>query len=140
MLKGFKDFIMRGNIIDLAVAVVIGSAFAAVVSTVVTSLIEPILAATGGGSSSGIEYTIIQGNDATVIDFSAIINAFVVFLITAAVVYFVFVMPSNKFAEYQSREQEPEPEAVAADVQVLREIRDLLRDRDPQAGSSDPRL
>ncbi len=132
MFQGFKDFLMRGNIVDLAVAVVIGSAFAAVVSTVVTSLIEPILAAIGGGESSGLEFALRSGNEATIVDISAIINAVIVFLITAAVVYFVFVVPSNQFAKRQAREEEPEPEAIAPDVQVLREIRDMLRERDIQ--------
>ncbi len=130
MFQGFKDFLMRGNIVDLAVAVVIGSAFAAVVSTVVTSLIEPILATVGGGQSEGLQFALRSGNDATVVDISAIINAVIVFVITAAVVYFVFVVPSNKFAARQAREEEPEPEAVPPDVQVLREIRDMLRERD----------
>jgi len=130
MFQGFKDFLMRGNIVDLAVAVVIGSAFAAVVSTVVTSLIEPILATVGGGQSEGLQFALRSGNDATIVDISAIINAVIVFVITAAVVYFVFVVPSNKFAARQAREEEPEPEAVSPDVQVLREIRDMLRERD----------
>ncbi len=130
MFQGFKDFLMRGNIVDLAVAVVIGSAFAAVVSTVVTSLIEPILATVGSGQSEGLQFALRSGNDATIVDISAIINAVIVFVITAAVVYFVFVVPSNKFAARQAREEEPEPEAVSPDVQVLREIRDMLRERD----------
>lgn len=129
MLKGFKDFIMRGNIIDLAVAVVIGSAFAAVVDVVVTSLVTPILASFGGAESNGLGFQ-ITSSSATLVDISAILNAFIVFVITAAVVYFIFVVPSNKFAEIRVRDQDPEPEAVAEDVQVLREIRDMLRDRD----------
>ncbi len=137
MFQGFKDFLMRGNIVDLAVAVVIGSAFAAVVSTVVTSLIEPILAVFGDAQSDGLSFRLVSSNEATTVDISAIINAFIVFLITAAVVYVVFVVPSNRFAARQAREEEPEPEAVAPDVQVLREIRDMLRDRNTQADASD---
>ncbi|MGB3829757.1 MAG: large conductance mechanosensitive channel protein MscL [Ornithinimicrobium sp.] len=132
MLNGFKDFLMRGNIVDLAVAVVIGTAFSAVVNTVVSSLIEPILAVFGGAQSDGLTFRLVNSNEATAIDISAIINAFVVFLITAAVVYFVFVVPSNRLAERRARDEEPEPEAVAEDVLVLREIRDLMRERDPQ--------
>ncbi len=130
MFQGFKDFIMRGNVIDLAVAVVIGSAFSAVVTVVVSSLITPILAVFGGAESTGLSFRLISSNAATAVDVSAIINAFVVFLITAAVVYFVFVVPTNKLAELRARDEEPEPEAVAEDVLVLREIRDMLRDRD----------
>ncbi len=126
MLQGFKDFIVRGNIVDLAVAVVIGSAFAAVVSVVVSSLIEPILAAFGGADASGLGFRLISSNEATFVDFGAVINALIVFVITAVVVYFLFVVPSNKFAERRSAGEEPEPEVIAEDVMVLREIRDLL--------------
>lgn len=128
MLAGFKAFIMRGNIVELAVAVVIGTAFAAVVDTVVTSLISPLLASFGGANvGDGLGFEIRDGNRATFLDFGAIINALIVFLITAAVVYFLIVVPMNKLAERRARGQEPEPEEVTEDVQVLREIRDLLQ-------------
>lgn len=133
MFHGFKDFLMRGNIVDLAVAVVIGTAFSAVVATVVSSLINPILAVFGGDESTGLVIKLVSDNQATWIDISAIINAVIVFVITAAVVYFVFVVPSNRLAERRARDEEPEPEAVAEDVLVLREIRDMLRERDAQA-------
>lgn len=129
MLKGFKDFIMRGNVIDLAVAVVIGGAFATIVDVVVSSIITPVLNAAGGAEASGLGFNIISDNDATYVDFAAIINAFIVFLITAAVVYFVFVVPMNKFNERRLRGQEPEPEVVTDEVATLREIRDLLAQR-----------
>lgn len=125
MLQGFKDFIMRGNIVDLAVAVVIGTAFAAVVDTVVSSLIEPLLNAVGGAEASGLGFHVISGNPATYMDFAAIINALIVFLLTAAVVYFVIVVPMNKVNERMglTKEEEEEP---GADVALLTEIRDLL--------------
>ncbi|UJH70561.1 large conductance mechanosensitive channel protein MscL [Ornithinimicrobium sp. INDO-MA30-4] len=126
MLKGFKEFIMRGNIVDLAVAVVIGSAFAAVVDTVISSIITPLLNAAGGADSEGLGFAIISGQANTFMDFSAIINALIVFVMTAAVVYFIIVVPMNKIAERRAAGQEPEPEAVAEDVAVLREIRDML--------------
>lgn len=132
MIKGFKEFIMRGNVVDLAVAVVIGSAFAAIVDTVVSSLIEPLLNSLGGAEAEGLGFHIISDNSATYIDLAAIINAFVVFLLTAAVVYFVIVVPMNAInARRRAGVEEDEEEQVADDVELLREIRDLLANRTP---------
>lgn len=86
MIQGFKDFVLRGNVVELAVAVVIGTAFAAVVSAVVTNLISPLLARAGGGEVGdglGIQLG-TDGNPATFIDIGAMINALVVFLLTAS--------------------------------------------------------
>lgn len=126
MFSGFKEFVLRGNIVDLAVAVVIGTAFATVVSTVVSSVITPLLAATGGVEAPGLGILLVEANPATFIDLGAVINSIIVFLITAAVVYFAFVAPMNTLAERRARGVEPEPEAPTEDVVVLREIRDLL--------------
>ena len=128
MLKGFKEFIMRGNVIDLAVAVVIGGAFAAVVNTMVSNIVTPLLNSFGGAEASGLGFEIISGNPSTYMDFAAIINALIVFLITAAVVYFVLVAPMNKFNELRNRGVE-EPEEVSEEIATLREIRDLLAAR-----------
>lgn len=128
MLKGFRDFIMRGNVIDLAVAVVIGSAFAAIVDTVVSSIITPVLNAAGSAEVGRLGFHIVGGRDDTFVDLAAIINAVVVFLITAAVVYFAFVVPMNKFTEMQKKRkgiQEDVPEPT--DTELLTEIRDLLK-------------
>jgi len=132
VLKGFRDFIMRGNVIDLAVAVVIGSAFAAIVDTVVSSIITPVLNAAGSAEVGRLGFHIVGGRDDTFVDLAAIINAVVVLLITAAVVYFIFVLPMNKFQERRKRGQEPEPEAPAEDVLLLQEIRDLLKTQSPR--------
>ena len=128
MIKGFKEFIMRGNVIDLAVAVVIGAAFAAVVEQVVSSLVTPLLNAMGGAEAEGLGFRIISENPATYMDFAAIINALIVFLLTALVVYFVLVVPMNKFNEMRMRGKE-EPEEVSEEIATLREIRDLLASR-----------
>lgn len=128
MLKGFKDFIMRGNVIDLAVAVVVGAAFAAVVDTMVSSIVTPLLNAAGGAEAEGLGFRLVSNNPATYMDFAAIINALVVFLITAAVVYFVLVAPMNKFQQLRMRGVE-EPEEVSEEIATLREIRDLLAAR-----------
>ena len=129
MLKGFKEFIMRGNVIDLAVAVVIGAAFAAIVDTVVSAILTPVLNAMGGGEVNGLGFTILSGRPDTYLDLAVIINGIIVFLITAAVVYFIFVVPMNKFQQMRKRGQEPEPEAPSEDIILLQEIRDLLKTR-----------
>lgn len=130
MLKGFKEFIMRGNVIDLAVAVVIGAAFAAVVEQVVSSLVTPILNSLGGAEVGGLKWEIISGRPDTAMDFAAIINAIIVFLLTAAVVYFVLVLPMNKMAEARKRRLGIEDvEEVSEELATLREIRDLLSAR-----------
>lgn len=99
MLQGFKDFIMRGNIVDLAVAVVIGTAFAKVVEVVVGAIITPLLNAMGGAEARGLGFEIISGNPGTYVDFAAVINALIVFVLTALVVYFVIVVPMNRVNE-----------------------------------------
>lgn len=129
MIKGFKEFILRGNVIDLAIAVVIGAAFQKVVDTFVTAIITPILNAMPGATVDGLGFRLVGDRPETLVNFSTIINALIVFLITAAVVYFVFVVPMNKLAERRARGQEPEPEAVSEEVLLLQEIRDELRAR-----------
>ncbi len=136
MIKGFKEFLMRGNVLDLAIAVVIGTAFARVVDTVVTSLVNPLVNTVGGGSVKGLSWTIIGSNPKTTIDFAAIINAVIVFVVTAAVVYFILVVPMQKLAERRKRGEEPEPEPLTLEQELLTEIRDALRARD---GATPPR-
>ncbi|GAB2506488.1 Large-conductance mechanosensitive channel [Corynebacterium atrinae] len=130
MLQGFKDFIMRGNVVDLAVAVVIGGAFTAIVTAFSDNLINPLIAALGGSDVSGLGFHVISGNPATFLDFGAVITAAINFLMIAAVVYFVIVMPMNKMKELQERRRgiTNEEEAPApTDVELLTEIRDLLQ-------------
>ncbi len=129
MIQGFKNFIMRGNVVDLAVAVVIGAAFSGVVTAFTTNLINPLIAAFGGSNVNGLAWQIIGGNDKTVMDFAAVITAIINFLVVAAVVYFLVVTPMNLLAERRKRGEEPEPKAPAEDIVLLQEIRDLLRQR-----------
>ncbi|QFG67703.1 large conductance mechanosensitive channel protein MscL [Ornithinimicrobium pratense] len=129
MLKGFKDFIMRGNVIELAVAVVVGTAFANVVEAIVSGVVTPLLNAVGGGGEvEGLIVPLRPGQENTYLDFAAISNALIVFLITSAVVYFVLVAPMNTFQELRKRGVE-EPEEVSEEIATLREIRDLLAAR-----------
>jgi len=133
MLKGFKEFIMRGNILDLAIAVVIGTAFATVVKTVVDNLVSPLIASIGGSNVNGLAFHIVDGNQKSLVDIGAIINALIVFVLTAAVVYFVLVVPMKKIQDRRAAAaatgEEPEPEPLTTDQQLLMEIRDALRAR-----------
>ncbi len=126
MFKEFRDFVLRGNIIELAVAVVIGTAFTAVIGTIVDNVINPVIAAAGGSNINGLAVQLVDGNDASVIDFGAVLTAIITFLITAAVVFFVFVRPVNTIAARFTAPAEPVV-ARSEDVLLLEEIRDLLR-------------
>lgn len=131
MFQGFKKFIMRGNVLDLAIAVVMGTAFTAVVTSVVTNLINPLIAAIGAGpSSSKLSMQLVSGstNPKTVIDFSAVITAVINFVVIAAVVYFAFVLPVTKLMERRNRGKAPEAAALT-EIDVLTEIRDLLQEQ-----------
>ena len=127
MLKGFKDFLMRGNVVDLAVAVVIGAAFTSIVTAFTTGLIKPLINAVGGtNAAQGLGFNILGANDKTFMDFGSVINAAINFVLVAAVVYFVIVLPVKKLQERRKRGQEPGP-SEPTDVELLIEIRDLLR-------------
>ncbi|MFS0149272.1 large-conductance mechanosensitive channel protein MscL [Corynebacterium striatum] len=123
MLKGFKDFILRGNVLELAVAVIIGSAFTAIVTAVTDSLIQPLINSFGSADYSGLGFQITD-NESTFMDFGAVLTAAINFLIIAAVVYFLIVMPINKITEAAKRRQGVDPEEPAE--QLLTEIRDLM--------------
>ncbi len=131
MVKGFKDFVLRGNVIDLAVAVVIGVAFGALVSSFVSKIVTPVLNALPGAKSTGLGFSIRGGSKstATFVDISGLINALVVFVLTALIVYLLFVVPMNALAERRKRGLEPESDAPSEDILLLQEIRDLLASR-----------
>lgn len=135
MLKGFKEFIMQGNVIDLAVAVVIGAAFKSIVDAFTENVINPLIASIGGANVNGLAIQLIDGNNATVMDFAKIITAIINFLLVAAVIYFVLVAPMNKMKEAAAKRKGIE--APATDNELLVEIRDLLAGR-PLTHPSDP--
>ena len=111
MLKGFKDFILRGNVIELSIAVVVGTAFTALVSAFTANVVNPILAAAGGVETHGLGFYVWPGNDKTFINIGAVVTAFLTFLITAAVVYFIFVAPMNRINRMvKNRLKAAEPE------------------------------
>lgn len=122
MLKGFKDFIMRGNVVDLAVGIVIGAAFTAVVTQFTKSFLEPLLKLLGGGGVKGGTGSI----NGVVFDWAAFINIVITFLMTAAALYFLVVYPMNRLAERRKRGEEPPPSAPSEEVKLLTEIRDAL--------------
>ncbi len=126
MLKGFKEFIMRGNVVDLAVAVVIGAAFGAVVTSFTEKVLNPILASLGDVETPGLGFEIVPENEATFVDIGGVISQVINFLLIAGAVYFFVVLPMNLLASRRKRGQEPEPQAPAEDVLLLQEIRDLL--------------
>jgi len=126
MLQGFKAFIMRGNVVDLAVAVVIGAAFKAVVDALVADIITPIIAAIGGKPDFGDLNFKINGS---VFKYGDLINQIISFLIVAAAIYFLIVAPLNALAERRQRmlaSGQADPEPKAEDIQLLEQIRDLL--------------
>ena len=127
MFKGFRDFLMRGNVIDLAVAVVIGAAFNAVVQKVVDSLITPLIGMFFKADSLDTAL-LVQLPGGGAIAFGALIGAVLNFVIVAAVVYFVFVMPMNPMRERAAKAKgETAEEAAATETDLLAEIRDLLK-------------
>ena len=127
MIKGFKEFILRGNVIDLAVAVVIGAAFTAVVTSIVNNLINPLLNSFFDAKSldTALVFTINKSE----FHIGSIIGAIINFLIVAIVVYFVFVLPMNmakQRAERLRKKGVVEPDKPVTDLDLLTEIRDLL--------------
>ncbi|MGC5331961.1 large conductance mechanosensitive channel protein MscL [Micromonospora sp. DT62] len=128
MLKGFKDFIMRGNVVDLAVGVVIGAAFTGVVTQLTKSFLEPlirvfVLLITGSDKGLAGTAPMFRG---IAFDWIAFVNALITFLLTAGALYFIVVFPMNKLAERRKRGEEPPPKAPSEEVRLLTEIRDAL--------------
>lgn len=119
MFKGFKEFAYRGNVIDLAVAVVAGAAIVALVGDFTVAIIEPLIGLVlGGGVDVGV--VVVDGQ---VFDFTLLINSFITFIITLLVIYYALVVPVNRMRRKQDEEEPPAP---AEDVVLLTEIRDLL--------------
>ncbi|MFT4087397.1 MAG: large conductance mechanosensitive channel protein MscL, partial [Gordonia sp. (in: high G+C Gram-positive bacteria)] len=146
VLKGFKEFILRGNVVELATAVIIGAAFTAIVTAFTDHIIGPLLAAiptgnkdcgqkmaTGGEQAQtaavqvcGFGKNIIASNDATFVDFGAVIAAIINFIIVAAVVYFLIVVPYNKLTRLSTLNKKEEADVTLTEVDLLTEIRDLM--------------
>ena len=128
MLKEFRDFILRGNVVELAVAVIIGAAFGAVVTALAASFITPLIALIGGKRDFGSLAFTIGGTE---FPYGRFLNALISFLIIAGVVFFLVVKPMNALMARVQRDDEPASAAPAQNVVLLTEIRDLLREQGP---------
>jgi large conductance mechanosensitive channel len=131
MIKGFKEFILRGNVIDLAVAVVIGAAFTLIVNSIVAGLINPLIALIFQADSLNHVVWSVTGLTGNTVKFAfgAIIGAIINFIAVAVVVYFVFVFPMNKAKERAAAKAgiaEEEASNLPTEQELLLQIRDLL--------------
>jgi large conductance mechanosensitive channel len=124
MIKEFRDFVLRGNVIDLAIAVVLGAAFGAVVTSFVDDILMQVIAALGGQPDfSALKFNIGEGE----FRYGEFLTALISFLIIAAVIFFFVIKPINTLMARRKAGEVPEAEAVPEDVALLAEIRDLLK-------------
>lgn len=131
MFNEFKKFLMRGNVVDLAVAVVVGAAFGAVITSLVEDIINPIIGLVGGQDFADLGITLkdAEGADpAVVLGYGAVLSAIINFVLVAGAVFFLIVKPLNAIAERRKRGQAPEEDTPAPsdEALLLSEIRDLL--------------
>ncbi|MEV6555935.1 large conductance mechanosensitive channel protein MscL [Nocardia sp. NPDC051756] len=129
MLKGFKDFLFRGNVVDLAVAVVIGTAFVAIVTAFTNGIVNPILAVFGGNNELGLGFQLVADKPATFVQVGPIITAAINFVIIAVVLYLVLVLPALHVKKRFSKEA-----VELSDTELLIQIRDLLAEGQRSAG------
>lgn len=139
MLQGFKDFIMKGNVIDLAVAVVMGGAFGAVVNALVEAVLMPLIAALF--KVPNFDNFLVLDINGVAVRFGVLLTAIVNFLLIAAAIYFVVVMPMNTLIERRNRRLgiDPEVEELTPDQALLTEIRDLLSTQRGGSINGEPR-
>lgn len=125
VVQEFKEFILRGNVVELAVAVIIGAAFTGIVTAINDGLVSPLVGMLGGRDFTDYDFVL---NDST-FNYGIVINAAISFLMVAAVVFFVIVKPMNILTGRMKRDVQDEPAAseTPADVALLTEIRDLLK-------------
>ncbi|WP_281393704.1 large conductance mechanosensitive channel protein MscL [Streptomyces bathyalis] len=137
LLTGFREFLMRGNVVELAVAVVIGTAFSKIVDSVVKGLINPLVGAIGTKdldkyrsclkAPCEINKTTGEVTSGVPINWGPVLSASLTFLITAAVVYFLMILPMTRYKErLAAKSSTPEAPAEVNEVDLLTEIRDLL--------------
>jgi len=121
VLKGFKDFVLRGNVVDLAVAVVIGAAFTAVVNAFAADFLTPLIGLLGGGGKFGGQLSLAGQT----FKWGAFVSQVITFVLTAAVIYFLIVLPMRTLMERRRRGEEAGL-VQSSELQLLTEIRDLL--------------
>lgn len=124
MIQGFKDFIARGNALEMAVGIVIGAAFGAVIEALTDKVLNPLIGAIFGQPNLD-RIWVISTRGGEILP-GAILTALINFLLVAAAVYFFVVVPVNKLAELRKKEEDITEEELSADVALLTEIRDLL--------------
>ncbi|MFC7451205.1 large-conductance mechanosensitive channel protein MscL [Rhodococcus daqingensis] len=135
MLKGFKEFLLRGNVLDLAVAVVVGAAFTAIVTSFTENIVNPLVASLGGSNEMGFGFQITDSPE-TFVNLGAVLSSVINFVLIASVVYFVLIVPFNSVKERFMTEQEKE----ATDIELLTEIRNLLADANANADTNSTRV
>lgn len=128
MLKGFRDFLARGNVVDLAVAVVIGAAFTGLVTKFTDSIIQPLIDRIGAGKDASYGVLKIDIGGGQTIDLNVLLSAAINFLLVAAVVYFLVVVPYNKL-----RSKEKAEAAEDKQLRLLTEIRDAVGGKDSRS-------
>jgi large conductance mechanosensitive channel len=131
MLKGFKEFLARGNIIDLSVAVIIGTAFTGLVTKFTESIIQPLINRIGAGGKSNVGLLRISIGGGQFIDFNVAISAAINFILIAAVVYFLVVLPYNTL-----RKRGEVKQAEDTELSLLTQIRDALAGADGSSSGS----
>ena len=130
MLKGFKEFISRGNVVELAVGVIIGAAFKNIVDALVDGIINPLIAAVIGKPDFSDAFILtLNGTD---VKFGLLITAVINFILMAFAIYFCIVMPMNALNNRRKKDEEETVEEVSDEVKLLTEIRDALAQRTPR--------
>ena len=130
MLKGFKEFISRGNVVELAVGVIIGAAFKNIVDALVDGIINPLIAAVIGKPDFSDAFILtLNGTD---VKFGLLITAIINFLLMALAIYFCIVMPMNALNNRRKKDEEPAEEGASDEVKLLTEIRDALAQGTPR--------
>jgi large conductance mechanosensitive channel len=137
MLKGFKEFFLRGNVVHLAVAVIVGTAFTTFVTAIANNWISPMFAAFGGRNPNGLAVTLVDGNLRSVVDFGAILTAVAVFAAIAALVYYLVVLPYKEIQLRRMLSTRASGPPTPTEVQLLADIRGLLSQQ-LHAGQIDP--
>jgi large conductance mechanosensitive channel len=129
VLKGFREFLAKGNIVDLAVAVVIGTAFTGLVTKFTDAIIQPLINRIGAGKEASYGILQIGIGGGQTIDLNVLLSAFINFVLVAAVVYFLVVLPYNRV-----RSKEKAEGAEDQQIRLLTEIRDAVGGKDTSAG------
>ena len=124
MLKGFKEFIARGNVVEMAVGIIIGNAFKDIVDSLVNNVINPLIGMIFGKPDFTKSF-ILQIGDSQIL-FGALLTAIINFLLIAFAVYLFIIVPMNYFAKLRKKNEDDTPKEVSEEVQLLTEIRDAL--------------